>query len=196
MLNKFGVSLEQVRSALSSANANTPKGHVASGNRMWEIGASDQLFKAVDYAPLIVSYSGGAPVRVRDVAQVVDSVEDIRNAGYSNGKPSVLLVVFRQPGANIIDAVDRVRAALPQLKASIPASIDMSIAMDQTVTIRASVHDVELTLMVSVLLVILVVFVFLRNIRTTLIPSVAVPVSLIATFGVMYLPATVWTTSL
>jgi multidrug efflux pump len=187
MLNKYGIGLEQVRSALNSANANTPKGHFADGHRMWEVGATDQIFKAVDYAPLIVSYRNGAPVRVSDVAQVVDSVEDIRNAGYSNGKPSVLVIIFRQPGANIIETVDRVRATLPQLQAAIPQSVSLFVEMDQTVTIRASVHDVERTMMISVVLVILVVFVFLRNLRTTLIPSVAVPVSLIGTFGVMYL---------
>lgn len=186
-LNKYGISLEQVRSVLASANANTPKGHLAYGNRTYEVGATDQIFRAVDYAPLIIAYKNGAPVRVSDVADVVDSVEDIRNAGYSNGKPSVLLIVFRQPGANIIDTVDRVYAALPQLKAAIPQQITVNVAMDQTVTIRASVHDVERTLMISVFLVILVVFVFLRSPRTTLIPSVAVPVSLIGTFGVMYL---------
>lgn len=187
MLNKYSISPEQVRSVLNSANANTPKGHLAYGNRMYEVGATDQIFKAVDYAPLIITYKHGAAVRVSDVADVVDSVEDIRNAGYSNGKPSVLLIVFRQPGANIIDTVDRVYAVLPQLKAAIPQQIAVNVAMDQTVTIRASVHEVERTLLVSVLLVILVVFVFLRNPRTTLIPSVAVPVSLIGTFGVMYL---------
>ncbi len=187
MLNKYGIGLEQVRSALNTANANTPKGHFASGQTTWEVGASDQLFKAYEYAPLIITYKNGAPVRVSDVATVTDSVEDIRNAAYSNGKPSVLLIVFRQPGANIIDTVDRVRATLPQLEAAIPQSIKVFVEMDQTTTIRASVRDVERTLVISVLLVILVVFAFLRNARTTLIPSVAVPVSLIGTFGVMYL---------
>jgi multidrug efflux pump len=117
MLNKYGIGLEEVRSVLSGANANTPKGHFSNDNRMWEVGASDQIFKAAEYAPLIISYRNGAPVRVSDVGHAIDSVEDIRNSGYSNGKPSVLLVIFRQPGANIIDTVDRVRAALPQLKA-------------------------------------------------------------------------------
>ena len=187
MLNKYGISLEQVRSTLNAANSNTPKGHFSNEDRMWEIGASDQLFRAHEYAPLIISYRNGAPVRLRDVAQVVDSVEDIRNAGYADGKPAVLLIVFRQPEANIIDTVDSVRAVLPQLQASIPASIKVHVAMDRTVTIRASVHDVEETLIISVFLVILVVFFFLRDIRTTMIPSVAVPVSLIGTFGVMYL---------
>ncbi len=186
-LNKYGIGLEQVRSALSAANANNPKGHFSDGRRMYEVGANDQLFKAIDYQPLVITYKNGNAVHVSDVGQAVDSVEDIRNSGYANGKPSVLVIVFRQPGANIIDTVDGVRAALPQLKAAMPQSIDMQVAMDQTVTIRASVHDVEITLGISVALVILVVFVFLRNVRTTLIPSVAVPVSLITTFGVMYL---------
>ncbi|HTQ54152.1 MAG TPA: multidrug efflux RND transporter permease subunit [Bryobacteraceae bacterium] len=187
MLNNYGISLEQVRGVLAAANSNTPKGHFSDDHRTWEVGANDQIFKAIDYRPLIVAYRNGAPVRVGDVGDVVDSVEDIRNAGYANGKPSVLVVVFRQPGANIIDTVDRIRTMLPQLKASIPQSIDLRVAMDQTVTIRASVHDVERSLMISVVLVVLVVFVFLRSPRSTFIPSVAVPVSLIGTFGVMYL---------
>ncbi len=186
-LNKYGVGLEQVRSVLASANANTPKGHLSDGKQMWEMGANDQLFKAIDYEPLLITYRNGTAVRVGDVGRTVDSVEDLRNAGYANGKPSVLVILFRQPGANIIETVDRVRALLPQLKASIPQSIDMRVAMDQTVTIRASVHDVEKTLLISVLLVILVVFLFLRDPRATFIPSIVVPVSLIATFGVMYL---------
>ena len=186
-LNKYGIGLEQVRSTLAAANANIPKGHLSGTTRMWEIGANDQLFKAIDYEPLLVAYHNGTAVRLRDIAEVVDSVEDLRNAGYANGKPSVLVIIFRQPNANIIETVDRIRAILPQLEASIPESIDMRIAMDQTVTIRASVHDVEKTLMISIALVILVVFLFLRSPRSTLIPSVVVPVSLVATFGVMYL---------
>jgi multidrug efflux pump len=145
------------------------------------------MFKAIDYQPLIVTYKNGMAVRVSDIGRAVDSVEDIRNAGYANGRPSVMVIIFRQPGANIIDTVDRIRAELPVLKASMPQSIDMNIAMDQTVTIRASVHDVERSLLISVALVVLVVFVFLRSPRSTFIPSVAVPVSLIGTFGVMYL---------
>ena len=144
-------------------------------------------FKAKDYRPLIVAYRNGSAVRVSDIGEVVDSVEDLRNAGFANGSPSVVVTVNRQPGANIIDTVDHIRAAMPQLKAAIPQSINLTVTQDQTVTIRASVHDVEITLMISVVLVILVVFVFLRNVRTTFIPSVAVPVSLIGTFGVMYL---------
>ena len=186
-LNKYGIGLEQVRQTLATANANTPKGHLSDGHRMWEVGANDQIFKAVDYIPLLVAYHNGSAVRLGDVADVKDSVENVENAGYCNGKPSVLVIIFRQPGANIIDIVDRIRAALPQLKAAIPQSIDLRVLMDQTVTIRASVHDVEISLIISILLVILVVFAFLRDFRSTFIPSIAVPVSLIGTFGVMYL---------
>ncbi len=186
-LNKYGIGLEQVRTALSGANANTPKGHFSDGLRMWEVGANDQIFKASDYEPLVVAYRNGSAVRISDVGMAQDSVEDLRNSGYANGKPSVLVILFRQPGANIIDTVNRIRAVLPQIQASIPHSIDVKVAMDQTVTIRASVRNTEETLIISVLLVILVVFVFLRSGRTTFIPSVAVPVSLVGTFGVMYL---------
>ncbi|MGH9665779.1 MAG: efflux RND transporter permease subunit, partial [Bryobacteraceae bacterium] len=186
-LNKYGIGLEQVRGVLNSANANIPKGQFSDGRQTWEIGANDQIFKASDYAPLIVGYRNGAAVRISDVGEAVDSVEDLRNAGYANGKPSVLVIVFRQPGANIIDTVDRVRAVLPQLEAAMPRSVLFTVTMDQTVTIRSSVHDVEGTLLISVILVILVVFVFLKSPRSTLIPSVAVPVSLLGTFGVMYL---------
>ncbi len=153
----------------------------------WQIGADDQAKKAAEYLPLIVAWRNGAPVSLTDVGAVTDSVEDVRNAGLANGKPSVLVLLTRQPNANIIETVDRVRALLPQLQASMPAAIDMVVATDQTTTIRASLHDVERTLVISMALVILVVFLFLRNWRATLIPSVAVPVSLIGTFGVMYL---------
>ena len=186
-LNKYGIGLEQVRAVLGSANANMPKGHFSDGHQMWEIGANDQLFKADEYKSLLIAYRTGAAVRLSDVGEVVDSVEDLRNAGYANGKPSVLVIIFRQPGANIIETVDRIRDVLPQIHAAIPASINMKVAMDQTQTIRASVHDVERTLLLSVGLVVLVVFVFLKNLRSTFIPSIAVPVSLLGTFGVMYL---------
>ena len=186
-VNKYGIGFEQVRTQLAAANANTPKGFLATGAQTWEVGATDQIFKAADYGRLVIAYRNGAAVRVSDLGQAIDSVEDIRNAGYANGKPSVLVIIFRQPGANIIQTVDRIREALPQLKAASPSGIDMQVAMDQTVTIRASVHDVEGTLAISIALVVLVVFVFLRNARTTFIPSVAVPVSLIGTFGAMYL---------
>jgi len=186
-LNKYGIGLETVRSVLNTANANVPKGHFANDSHIYEVGANDQMFKAREYRPLIVAYRNGSAVRVSDVGDVVDSVEDLRNAGYSNGRPSVLVTINRQPGANIIDTVDHIREAIPYVKAAIPQSIDLTVTQDQTVTIRASVRDVEKTLTISVVLVILVVFVFLRSVRTTLIPSVAVPVSLIGTFGVMYL---------
>jgi multidrug efflux pump len=187
LLNKYGIAFESVRSVLGGANANAPKGHFSDGPNMWEVGANDQILKAVDYEPLVIAYRNGVAVRVGDVGQAVDSVEDIRQSGYLGSQPAVLVIVFRQPGANIIQTVDRIRAALPQLGAAIPRTIDLTTAMDQTVTIRASVSDVERTLVISVLLVILVVFFFLRNFRTTFIPSVAVPVSLVGTFGVMYL---------
>ena len=187
LLNKYGIGLEQVRGVLSNSNSNTPKGYFSDGHLIWQVGANDQLFHAVDYRPLIVAYRKGSPVRLSDIAEVRDGPETVLASGYTNGKPAVMLVIFRQPGANIIDTVDRVRAMLPQLKADIPPSIDTRWAMDQTLTIRASVRDVERTLMISVILVILVVFVFLRSARSTLIPSVAVPVSLVGTFGVMYL---------
>jgi len=186
-LNKYTIGLEQVRSAVAATNANTPKGFLSDGGQRWEVGANDQLLRAVDYAPLLIAYRDGAPVRLRDVGQAIDSVEDIRSAGYVNGNPAVMVIVFREPGANIIDAVDGVREALPQVSAAIPRAIDISIVLDQTTTIRASVHDVERTLIISILLVILVVFAFLRSPRTAMIPSVAVPLSLIGTFGLMYL---------
>jgi len=186
-LNKYGIGMEQVRTVLTAANTNAAKGQFGYGNQTWQIGANGQIFKAVDYEPLVIAYRNGTAVRVKDVGRVVDSVEDLRNSGYANGKPSVLVIVYRQPGANIIDTVDRIRAALPQLQAAIPRSVTLGVAVDQTATIRASVHDVEITLVISVLLVILVVFLFLRNVRSSFIPSVAVPVSLIGTFGVMYL---------
>jgi multidrug efflux pump len=187
LLNKLGVGLDTVRTALGAANANRPKGEVAGPINAWSINANDQIFRAEQYQKLIVSYKNGAPVRLGDVADVQDSVEDIRNIGLANGKPGVLVIVFRQPGANIIATVDRVREELPILKSSISPAIDLSVVLDRTITVRASVHDIEVTLVISVFLVILVVFAFLRTFRATLIPRVAVPLSLIGTFGVMYL---------
>ncbi len=187
MLNSYGIGLERVRAVLSSANANRPKGELAEFDRAWGVAATDQLFIAREYRPLILTWHQGAAVRLGDVANVLDSVEDIRNAGLSNGQPAVVLVVFRQPGANIIETVDRVRALLPQLQASISPSIHLGVILDRTTTIRASIRDVELTLLISVTLVVLVVFAFLRNVWATVIPSVAVPLSLVGTFGVMYL---------
>ncbi|HLM81207.1 MAG TPA: efflux RND transporter permease subunit, partial [Terriglobales bacterium] len=186
-LNNFGLGLQDVSSMLSRQNANSPKGQFTDSTVTADITTNDQLLKAVDYMPLVVGYHNGAAVKLSDVANVQDSTENIRAAGFVNGKPSVLIIIFRQPGANIIDTVDRIRAALPSLKASIPSAIDTDIVLDRTQTIRASVRDVERSLMISITLVILVVFVFLRSVRATLIPSVAVPVSLIGTFGVMYL---------
>jgi multidrug efflux pump len=186
-LNSFGLGLQDVSSMLSRQNANSPKGQMVSATTSADIVTNDQLLKATDYLPLIVGYHNGAAVKLSDVANVQDSTENIRAAGFTNGKPSVLIIIYRQPGANIIDTVDRVRDAIPSLKASIPAAIDVNVVLDRTQTIRASVRDVERTLMISVCLVILVVFFFLRTVRATLIPSVAVPVSLIGTFGVMYL---------
>ncbi len=187
VLNKYGIGLDEVRATLGAANANRPKGELADGRTAWTLAATDQLLKAEQYAPLIVAYRNGAPVRLADVADVVDSVEDMRTGGLANGKPAVLVILFRQPAANIIATVDRVRALLPQLRASIPGAIDLSVMIDRTTTIRASIRDVELTLLVSIALVVLVVFVFLRNVWATMIPGVVVPLSLIATFGVMYL---------
>jgi multidrug efflux pump len=186
-LNNTGLSLEDVRAMLSQQNANTPKGQLSDQRTTADILANDQLFKAKEYAPLIVAYRNGAPVRLSDVAAVRDSVENIRAAGYLNGKPAIPVVIFRQPGANIIKTVNRVKAALPSLKASIPAAINMQIVLDRTTTIRASVFEVERTLVIAILLVVLVVFLFLRNGGATLIPAVVVPTSLIGTFGVMYL---------
>jgi multidrug efflux pump len=186
-LNNAGLSLEDVRMMLGQQNANMPKGQLADEQTTSEISANDQLFKATDYKPLIVAYRNGAPVRLSDIASVRDSAENIRAAGYLNGKPAVSLVIFRQPGANIVETVDRVKAALPSLKASIPSAIDVTVVLDRTTTIRASVLEVERTLIVAVLLVVLVVFAFLRNGRATLIPAVVVPTSLIGTFGVMFL---------
>jgi multidrug efflux pump len=186
-LNSFGLDLEDVRTMLSHQNANQAKGQLANDQTTADVTANDQLLKAEYYKPLIVGYNNGAAIKLSDIANVQDSVENIRAAGFVNGKPSVLLIIFRQPGANIIETVDRVRQALPSLKASIPSAIEMTVVMDRTTTIRASVRDVEITLVIAVVLVILVVFIFLRSARATLIPSVAVPVSLIGTFGIMYL---------
>jgi len=186
-LNSTGLGLEDVRAALAAANANRPKGEVAGIDRAWTLSTTDQLLKAAEYRPLVVRYRNGAAVRLSDIANVTDSVEDIRTAGLSNGKPAIIIIISRQPGANIIATVDGVRAVLPQLRAAIPPTIDLSVLIDATRTIRASVQDVEITLLIALSLVILVVFLFLRSARSTFIPSVAVPISLIGTFGVMYL---------
>jgi multidrug efflux pump len=186
-LNKYGIGLEEVRTAIAAANANRPKGTLEDGDRHWQIYANDQAKTAAEYLPLIVSYRNGSAVQLSDVAEVVDSVQDLRNAGMANGKPSVLVIINRQPNANIIETVDRVTELLPSLRASIPNTITLTPAMERTATIRASLREVGRALAISVALVILVVFVFLRDGRATLIPTVAVPVSLVGTFGVMYL---------
>jgi multidrug efflux pump len=186
-LNSYGLSLETVRAALGSANADRPKGEVADSNLAWNLAATDQLFKAREYRPLIVAWRNGAPVRLDAIGKITDSVEDIRNLGLSGGEPAVIIPIFRQPGANMIETVDRVLAILPQLRASISPALHLSVVIDRTTTIRASIRDVEITLMISIVLVVLVVFAFLRNVWATAIPSVAVPLSLIGTFGVMYL---------
>jgi multidrug efflux pump len=194
LLNKTGLGLDAVRTALGSANANRPKGSVANPINAWAITDNDQIKQAEQYKPLVIAYQNGATVRLSDVANVQDSVEDTRVIGLSasasdhakEGKPAVLIIIFRQPGANIIQTVDNVYALLPELSASISPAIHINSVMDRTTTIRASVHDIEITLLISVVLVILVVFAFLRTVRATIIPSIAVPLSLIGTFGVMY----------
>ncbi len=186
-LNNFGLGLEDVRAMLGAANANRPKGDFHDINRVWSISTTDQLRLAAQYRPLVVTYKHGAAVKLSDIATVSDSVEDIRNIGFANGRRAMLLIINRQPGANIIETVDRVRAELPQLQAEIPAAMHMQVILDRTTTIRGSVKDVEIALGISISLVIMVVFLFLRSPQTTMIPSVAVPISLLGTFGVLYL---------
>jgi multidrug efflux pump len=189
LLNKFGIGLDAVRTALGSANANRPKGEVGNDVHSWPITDNDQILHADQYRPLVVAYNqqNGAAVRLGDVGTVWDSVEDAHIYGLSDGKPAVLLIIFRQPGANIIQTVDNVLNLLPQLEATISPAIKLTIVSDRTTTVRASLRDIEITLVISVVLVIGVVFVFLRTVRATIIPSIAVPLSLIGTFGVMYL---------
>jgi multidrug efflux pump len=186
-LESFKIGLDQVRTTLSSANANRPKGSLSNGESTWQLDTTDQLYKAADYTKLIVTYRNGYDVRLGDVADVVDSVQDRRNAGLSNGKNAVLIILFRQPEANMIETVDRVTAMLPRLQASISPAIHLDVVVDRTTTIRASVADVQFTLLISISLVIMVVFLFLRNGWATIIPGIAVPLSLLGTFGVMYL---------
>ena len=186
-LFKYGIGLEDVRAALAAANANTPKGSIDVGGRRYQIYTNDQASKAAEYQNLVIAYRNGAAVRLEDVAQVLDSVENVRNLALANGQPAVLVILSRQPGANIIQTVDRVISLIPSLRASIPTDIDMKVAMDRTTTIRASLVAVERTLAIAISLVILVVFLFLRNLRATAVPAVAVPISLLGTFGAMYL---------
>src|SRR5580692_6796126 len=186
-LASYGLTLANLQSVLSQQNADLAKGQISDGATSADITANDQISNAADYRPLVVGYANGKAVRLSDVAQVTDSVQNIRVAGYLNGTRAIPIIVFRQPGANIIATVDRIRAQLPFLKASIPRGIDTTIVLDRTTTIRASVGDVEKTLLLSIGLVIVVVFAFLRNVRATLVPGIAVPVSLIGTFALMYL---------
>ena len=187
VLNRLGIGMDEVRNAIVANNANRPKGLVEEGEKSWQIYANDQAKTAADYLPVIVAYRNGSAVRLGDVGEVVDSVQDLRNYGSANGKPSVVVLINRQPNANIIDTVDRVQALLPELRAAMPASIDLKVMVERTTTIRASLNEVERTLVISIGLVIMVVFLFLRNLRATLIPAVAVPVSLVGTFSIMWL---------
>ena len=183
----YGIGLEDIRAALASANANSPKGAIEDDDFHYQVYANDQASHAAQYRDLVIAYRNGAPVRLSDVAEILDSVEDLRNAGLVNGKPGVAVILSRQPGANIIQAVDGVRAELPRLIASLPGDIDLTVAVDRSKTIRQSLHDTEKTLVIAVVLVILVVFAFLRSVRAAAIPSVAVPTSIIGSFGAMYL---------
>ncbi|NVJ26388.1 multidrug efflux RND transporter permease subunit [Myxococcus sp. AM011] len=188
VLNQNGLGLDAVRTSLAAQNANRPKGQLDQGPLTYSLQTNDQLFTAEQYRAVIIAYRNGAPVRLQDVADVTDNnVEDVHSLGLANGKQAVLLVVFKEPGANVIDTVDAIREILPVLQAQMPAGIDMTVTMDRTTTIRASLHDVEVTLLLAVALVILVVYAFLGSVRATLIPSVAVPLSLLGTFAVMYL---------
>ena len=186
-LYKYGIGLEDVRAALASANAHSPKGGIDVQGQRYQVYSNDQAVKAADYKPLVVAYRNGAPVRLTDVGEVLDSVENLRNLGLSNGKLAVMMIVYRQPGANIIGMVDRVKLLMPHLRASVSPAIDVNLAVDRSTTIRVSLRDVEITLVIAVVLVILVVFAFLRNVRATLVPVVAVSVSLVGTFAAMYL---------
>ena len=186
-LGSYGVSLEEVRKTIATTNVNSPKGFVESAGNRWQVIANDQALRAQDYLPLVISYRGGIPVMISDVATVTDSVEDVRNAGIMNGKPAIIIVVTRQPGANIIETVDRIKAQIPALQAQMPEGMVMASAIDRSVTIRSSLHEVERSLILSVVLVTLVVFLFLRDIRVTLIPAVVVPVSILGTFSIMAL---------
>src|SRR6266581_2762884 len=186
-LTKYDIGWEQIQATLTAANANRPKGELSDAQHTWRLSTTDQLFKADEYRPLIVAFKNGAPIRLSDLGKVEDSLEDRRNFGLSNGKPAVLIEMRKQPSANIIETVDRVKELLPLLKASIPPTMSLSIVQDRTTAIRASIQDIERTILISIGLVILVVFIFLRNGWATIIPSISVPLSLLGTFGVMYL---------
>src|SRR6516164_7589802 len=186
-LFQYGIGLEDVRAAISAANANSPKGDIQQQGQSFQVFANDTATLANDYKTLIVAYRNSAAVRLQDVAQVYDGVENVRNLGTFNGKPAILVQITKQPGANVIEVVDNIRSQLPALKSSLPVSIDLGILFDTTTFIRNAVHDVEVTLILSTILVILVVFLFLRNFKATMVPTVCVPLSLLGTFGVMYL---------
>ncbi|MGI4982791.1 MAG: efflux RND transporter permease subunit, partial [Janthinobacterium lividum] len=186
-LFKYGIGFEDVRAALASANANSPKGAFDNGALRYQLYTNDQARVAAQYADLIVAYRNGAPVHLSSLGKVVNSVEDVRNLGMSGDKKAVIMIIYPQPGANLIDTVDRIRQRMPQLLAALPANVDVELTQDRTTTIRASLRDTELTLLIAVLLVIAVVFAFLRDARAVLIPAVVVPVSIIGTFAVMYL---------
>ncbi len=186
-LSKYGINMEDARTKIATMNVARPKGFIGNDMHQWQIEANDQLRRADDYKPMIIHHSGGAVIRLQDVANVTDGVQNIYNTGIVNGKPCIMLIIFREPGANIIETVNRIHDAMPNLKASIPTDINLGVVMDRTPTIRASLFDVEFTLIISVALVILVVFLFLRNLQATIISALTVPVSLIGTFTVMYL---------
>ncbi len=183
----YGLNMEDVRSVIVAANVNQAKGNFDGTHQSYQIGANDQLLSSDDYKPLIVTYRNGAPVKLTDVADVIDDVENIRQAAWMNETPAVIMNIQRQPGANIIQVVDRIKTLLPKLTETLPKSIDVKILTDRTNTIRASVEDVQFELVLTIVLVVLVIFVFLRNLAATLIPSVAVPLSLVGTFGLMYM---------
>jgi multidrug efflux pump len=186
-LTKFDIGWEQILATMTAANANRPKGQLSDGQHTWQVYTSDQLFKAAEYRPLIVAFKNGAPIRLSDLGKVEDSLEDRRNFGLANGKPAVLIEMRKKTDANIIDTVDRIKSLLPVLRATIPPSINLSVIIDRTTAIRASIKDIESTILISIGLVVLVVFIFLRNGWATIIPSISVPLSLLGTFGVMYL---------
>jgi multidrug efflux pump len=187
VLSQMNIGLEDVRAALGSSNANRPKGTLDDGDTQWALNTTDQLVMAEEYKPLLVAFRNGAPIRLQDIAKVTDSLEDVRNFAMVDGRPSISMLIFRQPGANIIATVDRVKELMPLLRAQLPAAIDLGIGLDRSTSIRASLDEVQKTLVISVLLVIVVVYLFLRDVRATIVPTIAVPVSLIGTFGVMYL---------
>src|SRR5881409_766722 len=186
-LASYGLSLEDLRAVLGQANVNQAKGNLEGAKQSYTIGANDQLLTSADYKTVVVAYRNGAPVRLSDVADVVDGVENVRQAAWMNDKPAVIVNIQRQPGANIITVVDRIKRLLPQLKASLPSAIEITTLTDRTATIRASVADVEFTLILTMALVVMVMFLFLRSLSATIIPSVAVPISIVGTFGIMYL---------